>query len=119
MVDLLSEAIEDLLAHHLVALRAFGVVADHEPVAVGAVVDPDLLDARVPRDRAVVALAGERGVGFLAVGAEFLADDVVTATELQVAAVALGSEPAVKHPDHAGEFPAVQLIANLADSHLA
>ena len=66
-MDLLPEALEDLFAHQLVALRAFGVVADHEPVAVGAVVDADLLDAQVPRDCVVAALAGERRVGLLAV----------------------------------------------------
>ena len=117
-MDLLSEAVEDLLAHQLVALSAFGVVADHEPVAVGAIVDADLLDTQVARHRVVAALAGERRACFLTVRAQLLADDVVTAATLQVAAVALGGEPAVKHPDHPGEVPAAQVIANLADDHL-
>src|SRR5665811_1870858 len=97
-MELRSEALEDLLAHRAVALGALGVVADHEPVAVGAVVDPDLLDAQVPGDGVVAATATERGARFLAVGAELLSDDVVPAATLQVAAVALGAEAAVEHP---------------------
>jgi len=98
MVDLLPEALEDLLAYGAVALGALGVVADHEPVAVGAVVDPDLLDAQVPGDGVVAALATERGARFLAVGAELLSDDVVSAATLQVAAVALGAEARGRAP---------------------
>ena len=101
MVDLLAQTLEDLLAHRPVALGAFGVVADHEPVTVGGVVDPDLLDAQVPLDGVVAPLAGERGVRFLGVSAELLTDDVVPACALQVAAVALAGEPTVQHPDHA------------------
>ena len=112
------EALEDLFAYRAVAFGALGVVADHEPVTVGAVVDPDLLDAQVARDGVVAALAGECRACFLAVGAELLSDDVVPAATLQVAAVALGAEAAVEHPDHAGEVPAAQVVADLADDHL-
>ena len=100
MVDLLLEALDDLLADRAVALGPLGVVADYEPVANGAFVDADLLDTEVALHGVVAPLAGERRVGFLAVGAQLLADDVVPATALQVAAVLLAGEPAVQHPDH-------------------
>jgi hypothetical protein len=93
-------------------------VADHEPVAVGAVVVPDLLDAQVALNSVVAALARERGTGFLAVGAQLLADDVVAATALQMAAVTLGSKSAVQHPDHPGEVPAAQIVVDLPYDHL-
>jgi hypothetical protein len=67
-------------------------VADHEPVTLDTVVEPDLLDTQVPRDGLVAPLVGERRLGLLAVGAQILADDVVPAGALQVAAVALGAK---------------------------
>ena len=54
------QAGEDALADLLVALGAFGVVADHEAVAHGAVVDADLLDAQAAVDEVVAALARQR-----------------------------------------------------------
>jgi len=91
---------EQLLADLLIALGLLGVVADHESVAHRAVVDDHLLDAQVAGDGVVAALAGERGVGFLVVATELLAEDVVPARPLQVAAVLRRLEPAVSDPHH-------------------
>ncbi len=63
--DLCLQAAEDLFADRGVAAGAVGVVADDEPVAGGAVVDADLLDAQVARDGVVAALAGQRRGGLV------------------------------------------------------
>ena len=46
--DLLLELRDELLADYPVALGLLGVAADHEPVAHRALVDPDLLDLKLP-----------------------------------------------------------------------
>ena len=93
-------------------------MADDEAVAHGAVVDAHLLDAQAAVDDVVAALAGQRGVRLGAVGAQLLADDVVAAGALQVAAVALAVEAAVEHPDDPGQVPVAQVVARRADDLL-
>ena len=75
------------MAHEAVALGLLGVVAHHQAVAHGGVVDDDLFDPQVPSHGAVAALAGQRRLGLVAVAAELLADDVVPAGALQVCSV--------------------------------
>ncbi len=116
--DALAQAGEDLLAHDLVAAGALGVAADHEAVAVGALIDADLLDAQVACHGVVAALAGERGPSLLGAMTELFADDVVAAAALQVAAIALALKAAVEHPDHAREVPVAQVVSGLADDRL-
>ena len=92
----------------------FGVVADHEPVA--GVVDGHFLDLHVVGDVGVAALAGQGGLRTsAAVGAQLLADDVVPAGSLQVAAVLGGGEPAVGDPHDAGQGPVPHVVLDLAD----
>ncbi|MGO9960146.1 MAG: hypothetical protein ACLP50_29920 [Solirubrobacteraceae bacterium] len=68
------------------------------------------IDTEVALNGVVAALAGERGVDFLTVRAQLLADDVVSATASQVAAVVLRGEPSVERPDHPGEVPAPKIV---------
>jgi hypothetical protein len=93
-------------------------VADDEAVAQRGVVDHDLLDAQIAGDGVVAALARERGLGLLAVAPELLAEDVVSAGALQVAAVLGRLEAAVGDPHHAGELPGPELVLDLADQLL-
>jgi len=71
-------------AHMGVAAGGLGVEADHEPFMVA---DPHFLDAHVPGDIGVAALAGQRGLDLGRSGAQFLPDDVVVIPRSQVAAV--------------------------------
>ena len=109
---------DELVADMLVALGLFGVAADHEAVTHRAVVQHDLLDLQVARNGAVAALARERRSGFLGVAAQLLADDVVPAAALQVAAVLRGLKAAVCDPHDAAELPLAQVVFDLADELL-
>jgi hypothetical protein len=76
------------------------------------------LTRRLPRDGVVAPLAGERRVGFPVVAAELLAEDVVPARALQVAAVLRRLKAAIGDPHHAGELPRPQVVLGLADQLL-
>ncbi len=97
----------------LVASGGFGVVADDEPVT--RVVDFDFLDLHVVGDGGVAALAGQGRFDLGRAGAQLLADDVVPAAALQVAAVVGGGEPTVGDPDDAGQAPVAHVVFDLAD----
>ncbi|MEV4251410.1 hypothetical protein AB0J63_49520, partial [Streptosporangium canum] len=82
----------ELVANGRVTDGAVGVVADDEPFVFA---DLRLLDAQVAGDVGVAALARQSRLDLRAVGAEFLANDVVVVTFAQVAAVFSGRETAV------------------------
>ena len=116
--DRVLELGDQLVADGLVALGLVGVAADHEAVAHRAVVDAHLLDLEVAGYGLVAALAGQRRKRFLGVGAQLLADDVVPAGALQVAAILGRLKAAVGDPHHARELPVAQLVLDLADQRL-
>jgi hypothetical protein len=112
------ELVDECLADGLIADCFVGVVADHEAVAHHAVVDADLLDAQVAGDLVVAALPGQRGCSLLVVAPQLLADHVVPAGALQVAAALSGLKPAVGDPHHPAERPGVKVVLDLADQLL-
>ena len=115
--ELVGDPGERLGAAGGVAVGLVLVAADDEPPARLALADPHLLDLQVVADGAVAARAGER-LQVRASGAELLAEDVVAASALQVAAVLLGSEAGINDPEHPVELPGSQVVLDLADQHL-
>ena len=85
----------------------------HEPVT--RVVDLDFFDLHVVGDLGVAALTGQGRGDLVGPATEFLADDVVPAAALQVAAVVGRGEAAVGDPDDAGQAPTAHVVFHLAD----
>jgi hypothetical protein len=76
-----------LIADGGVARGRVGVAADHEAVALGAVLDHHVLDGQVAGHGVVAALAHQRRLGLRGIAARLLAQHVVAARTLQIAAV--------------------------------
>ena len=101
-----------------VASRRLGVAADHEPVAQRALVEDDLFHLEVARHMVVAALPGEGGLRLGRVAPELLADDVVAAGSLEVAAVGRRVEAPVGDPRDPPELPRPQIVLDLSDQFL-
>jgi hypothetical protein len=117
-VDQQRELLEEGGPHRGVPLGLLGVAADDEAVAHGALVDDDLLDLEVAGHRAIPTLPGQGRLGLGALAPELLAQDVVVAAALEVAAVLGRVEAAVGDPHDPPQPPGPQVLLDLPDERL-